>query len=214
MTETRVATACRLPKITRQSRKNVRPIRLVLTGAMAGIVVSMLVTGVLPVAASMGAGLDLAEIKVDEALRPGEVYQLPTVGVLNTGDRAGSYKATIAAGSDQTEPVPCADWFQLEPRSFDLEAGASTRVAVSMHLPVDAQQGDYFVLIEVRQVTEGGGDAIGAATRLHFSVKKSDRGFFHRAAPYLCAGAGLVAAVALIWLFRRFSPFRLTLERR
>ena len=193
-----------------------RPIRLVLAGVMAGIVATALVTGVLPVAASMGAGVDLAEIKIDEALRPGEVYQLPTVGVLNTGDQAGSYEATIARMSDQTELVPYTDWFQFEPRSFDLEPGASTRVAVSMHLPVDAQPGDYLVLIEAHPVTGGGGAAIGvaAATRLRFSVKRADSGFFQRAALHLYIVLGLVAAVILIWMIRRFFPFRLKLERR
>ena len=60
--------------MTRRLRKNTRPIRLVLAGAMAGTAASLLATGVLPVVASMGVGVDLAEIRIDEALRPGEVY--------------------------------------------------------------------------------------------------------------------------------------------
>ncbi len=194
-----------------------RPLRLVLAGVMAGSATSLLATGLLPVVASMGVGVELAEIKIDEALRPGEVYQLPAVGVLNSGYQAGSYEATIAHISEQTELVPYADWFNFEPQSFDLEPGASTRVAVSLHLPVDAQGGDYSVLIEVHPVSGGGeATAIGdaAATKLHFSVKRADSGFVQRAALHLCVALGLVAAVMLAWLIRRFFPFRMTIERR
>jgi hypothetical protein len=192
-----------------------RPIRLVLAGVMAGTFASVLATGALLVAA--GTGVDLAEIRVDEALRPGEVYQLPAVGILNNGDQAGSYEATIARAGGQAELAPSADWFQFEPRSFDLEPGASTRVAVGLHLPVGAGEGNYSVLIEVRPVIGGGGATVrgeGAATRLHFSVKKTDGGFFDRMALHVYVGSGLVATVMLAWLTRRFLPFRLTLERR
>jgi hypothetical protein len=91
------------------------------------------------------------------------------------------------------------------------------KVAVSMHLPVDAQGGDYSVLIEVRPVTGGGGaTAFGdaAATKLHFSVKRADSGFFQRATLRSYVALGLVAVVMLAWLIRRFFPFRLRLERR
>lgn len=192
-----------------------RPIRLVLSGVLAGTFAFVLATSALPVVTSMG--VDLAEIKVDEALRPGEVYQLPTVGVVNTGDQAGSYEAAITHVRHQTEPMPYAGWFQLEPRNFDLEPGASTRVAVSLRLPVDAREGDYTVLIEVHPVI-GGGDATArgdaAATKLLFSVKRTDGGFLQRAALHVYSASGLVATVMLAWLIRRFFPFRLRLERR
>ena len=192
-----------------------RSIRPVLAGVMAGTFAFVVATGALPVVASMG--VDLAEIKVDESLRPGEVYQLPAVGVLNTGDHAASYEAAITHVIDPTEPVPYADWFLIEPRSFDLEPGASTRVAVSLRLPVDAREGDYSVLIEVHPVIGGGGaTARGdtAATKLLFSVKRTDGGFFQRAALHVYIASGLAAAVMLAWLMRRFFPLRLRLERR
>ncbi|MBM4445644.1 MAG: hypothetical protein FJ020_10175, partial [Chloroflexi bacterium] len=178
-----------------------RPIRLLLAGVMAGAFASVLAAGALPVAA--GTNVDLAEIRVDEALMPGEVYQLPTVGVLNTGDRAGSYMAMIARASDEAEPVPYADWFQFEPQSFDLEPGASARVAVSLRLPADARAGDYSVLIAVHPVTGGRGATAGedaAATRLHFSVKAMDGGFFQRTALHVYVALGLAAIVVLTWL--------------
>jgi hypothetical protein len=192
-----------------------RPIRLVLAGVMAGTFASVLATGALLVAAS--TGVDLAEIRVDETLRPGEVYQLPSVGVLNTGDQAGSYEATIAHVGGQAELAPSADWFLFEPQSFDLEPGTSTRVAIGLHLPVGAREGDYSVLIEVHPVIGAGGATVrgeGAATKLHFSVKQTDGGFFERMALHVYVGLGLLATVMLAWLIRRFFPFRLTLERR
>ena len=137
--------------------------------------------------------------------------------VVNIGDQVGSYEATIAHISDQTELVAHAEWFQFEPLGFDLEPGASMRVAVSMRLPVDAYGGDYSVLIEVHPVTGGGGATASgdaASTKLRFSVKRADGGFFQRANLHLYVALGLVAAVMLAWPIRRFFPFRLKLERR
>ncbi len=194
-----------------------RPIRLVLAVALAGIVVSALVTGTLPAAAGIVAALELTEIEVDEALTPGQEYQLPALGVLNTCDQAGSYEVTIDHMDDQTVVARAADWFQFEPQSFDLDPGVSTRVAVSIRLPADAQQGDYFVQIEVHPIAVGGravDGGIASATRLHFSVKKADGGVFQRATFHLYVALGLVAAVTLAWLVLRCFPLRLRLERR
>jgi hypothetical protein len=193
-----------------------RPIRLVLAGMMTGVVLCVLAAGALPVAASVGVGVDLAEIKVDEPLKPGKVYQLPAVGILNTGDEAGTYQVAITYMSDQPELAPPADWFQFDPQSFALEPQTSTKVAVSIHVPGNAEPGDYFALIEAHPVVEGGGGAaigIAAATKLRFSVKKADS-FFQKAAIYLYIALGIVAAVAVILLVIRFFPFRFKLEKR
>lgn len=194
-----------------------RPTRLVLAGVMTAMFAAVLATSALPAAAGMGGGADLAEIEVDESLTPGREYQLPALGVLNTCDLAGRYEVTIDHMNDQAEVARVGDWFQFEPRSFDLDPGASTRVAVSIRLPADAQQGDYFVQIEVHPITVGGRGVDGGtviATKLYFGVKKADGGFFQRAAFHVYVALGLVATVTLAWLVRRSFPCRLRLERR
>jgi hypothetical protein len=155
-----------------------------------------------PATADTGVGVDLAEINIDEILTTGNVYNLPAVGVVNTGDRT---------------------WFQFDPQRFSLEAGTSKKVSISLHIPQDASPGQYFALIEAHPVLESSGATtigIAAATKLRFSVSRdipvlsAIRNFFRDHAPYSYIGVGLIVAVIVVLLLRRFFRFRLRVERR
>ncbi len=205
---------------------NIEPIRSVCGGVIVIMLACVVAIGTRPVAGGMGVGVDVAEIEIDEVLTPGNVYHLPTVAVINTGDQTASYEVGITYLNNQQELMPSADWFEFDPQSFPLEPGTSKRVAPDLHLPRDAPPGDYFALIEAHPVIESSGGAtiaIAVATKLRFSVKKISRAvsvldaigdFFRNTAPYCYIILGLVAAVIVVLLSRRFFRFRLKLERR
>ena len=174
-----------------------------------------------PATADTGVGVDLAEINIDEILTAGNVYNLPVVGVINTGDRPADYKVEITYMNEQEEMMPSADWFQFEPQRFSLEAGTSKKIGISLHIPQDASAGQYFALIEAHPVVEGSGGTtigIGAATKLRFSVSRDVpvltgiANFFRDHAPYAYVGLGVIVATMVALLLRRF--FRFNVERR
>jgi hypothetical protein len=166
-----------------------------------------------PATADTGVGVDLAEINIDEILTTGNVYNLPAVGVVNTGDRTADYEVEITYMSEQEEMAPSAGWFQFDPQRFSLEAGTSKKVSISLHI----------ALIEAHPVLESSGATtigIAAATKLRFSVSRdipvlsAIRNFFRDHAPYSYIGVGLIVAVIVVLLLRRFFRFRLRVERR
>jgi hypothetical protein len=176
-----------------------------------------------PATADTGVGVDLAEINIDEILAAGNIYNLPAVGVINTGDRIADYEVEITYMSEQEEMTPSAGWFRFDPQRFSLEAGTSKKISISLHIPEDASAGQYFALIEAHPVVEGGTGAtigIAAATKLRFSVSRdipvlsAIARFFREHAPYSYIGLGLIVAVIVVLLLRRFFRFRFGVERR
>lgn len=188
-------------------------------------VIAICIVGALPApaAADIGVGVDLREISIDEILTAGNVYNLPAVGVINTGDRTTDYEVGITYMSEQEEMTPSADWFQFDPQRFSLEGGTSKKVSISLHIPEDASPGHYFALIEAHPLLEGSGTTtigIAAATKLRFSVSKdvpvlsAIGNFLRDHAPYSYIGLGVVLAVIAVVLLRRFFKFGLHVERR
>jgi hypothetical protein len=176
-----------------------------------------------PAAADTGVGVDLAEINIDEILTAGNVYNLPAVGVVNMGDRTADYEVGITYMSEQEEMAPSAGWFQFDPQRFSLEAGTSKKVSISLHIPQDASVGQYFALIEAHPVVDGSGQTtigIAAATKLRFSVSRdipvlsAIRNFLRDHAPYSYIGLGVIVAIVVVLLLRRFFRFRFGVERR
>jgi hypothetical protein len=96
--------------------------------------------------------------------------------VLNTGDEPGTYTLEVTYLQGQPELRPRGEWVSFSPASFKLEPKQSQSVAITLHLPLDAEPGDYFCFLEAHPVMEGGGFRIGvaAATKLYFSVKPSN----------------------------------------
>jgi hypothetical protein len=203
-----------------------RLLRFVWFGVIAITAIGILAAGLAPAAADIGVGVDLAKIDIDQVLTAGEVYNLPAVGVSNTGDRTADYEVVITYMNEQKEMTPSADWFQFDPQRFNLEAATSRKISISLHIPQDAPPGQYFALIEAHPLVEGSGGttiAIAAATKLFFSVKKGNTSdsvlnsigdFFSDSGPYSYIGLGIIVAVMLVVLSRRFFKFRFKVERR
>jgi hypothetical protein len=125
--------------------------------------------------ADRGVGVNLGRIEISDRLAPGGGYDLPTLGVINTGDEPSEYEVVMSYFEDQQETRPPAGWFNLQPQRFFLNKGEVQNVKIRLTLPTGADAGDYFALIEAHPVAEGDGVTIGlaAATAVSFNVKPS-----------------------------------------
>ncbi|MCH7837979.1 MAG: hypothetical protein IIC26_05660 [Chloroflexi bacterium] len=176
--------------------------------------------------ADVGVGVNLGKIDIDDKLSPGGRYNLPTLGVINTGDEPGDYEVVISYFADQEEERPPEDWFEFEPQRFFLEAGESQQVNIRIVLPRGADPDDYFALIEAHPIATGeGGVSIGvaAATKLTFTVKPSNlfaawrlqvRNFFEDGAPWSYVIPASLLALFVLYLLRRYFRLQLRFERR
>ncbi len=178
------------------------------------------------VGADVGVGVNLGKIDIDDKLAPGGRYNLPALGVINTGDEPGDYEVVISYVADREEARPPADWFEFEPQRFFLEAGESQLVQIRIVLPSGADPDDYFALIEAHPVAdEEGGVSIGvaAATKLTFTVKPSNllaawilqvENFIEDGEPWTYVIPISLVLLLVLYLVRRNFRFRFGVERR
>lgn len=140
------------------------------------------------VGARVGVGVGTGKIFVDENLRPGTIYQLPPVTVLNTGDEPSEYGIDVAYHQDQEQKRPPKEWFTFKPSRFHLEPSAAQKVDITLTLPVKAQPSAYFAYLEafpVKGAQESGETqiSIAAASKLYFSIAPANffQGIYYRA---------------------------------
>jgi len=147
--------------------------------------------------ARIGVGIGTGKITVTEKLRPGGIYTLPSVTILNTGDEGGDYKMDIQYHEKQPQHRPAEEWFSFYPSSFHLEPGEAKTVKIQLSLPVKTEPGDYFAYIEAQPiVTQKIGAAmvgIAAAAKLYFTVVPAN------------LLQGVVYRMTSFW--RRYSPW-------
>lgn len=177
-------------------------------------------------AAQVGVGVTVGRIRVDQPLSPGGSYNLPAIGVINTGGQASDYSVRITYMADQPELRPPQDWFSFRPEVFHLEPDQSHTVGIRLTVPTTARPGDYFALVEAFPiVAERPGVVIGvaAATKLNFTVRHSNQFMatalwvYHRVddtAPYSYLVAGLLGLGLLIYWGRRIIRLQVRIERR
>lgn len=180
----------------------------------------------LGVFASVGVGVNLGKINIEEPLKPGGIYSFPVIGVINTGDQAGDYELAITYHQDQPEIRPEEAWFDFSPASFSLSPGESQNVAIKLSLPVKMKPGDYFAYIEAHPVVVSGpGTTIGvaAATKTYFTVEPANlwqavvhrvSSFFVLNAPWTYVVSGVVLGAIIIVLFRRFFSFNIGISKK
>ncbi len=138
--------------------------------------------------AKIGVGVGTGKITIQEALKPGTIYELPPFVVLNTGDEPSDYEVAITYHDQQTQLRPPQEWFSFSPAEFHLKPGKAQVVAVKLNLPVKTAPGAYFAYLEghpVKKVDTGGNTAISiaAAAKLYFSVAPANLvlGIYYRA---------------------------------
>jgi len=98
--------------------------------------------------ARLGVGVATGKIVVDDKLKPGMIYNLPTLTVLNTGDEEAEYEVGISYHEDQSELRPKKEWFEFSPQKFFLKPGEGQKIEVKLNLPIKAEPGDYFAYLE------------------------------------------------------------------
>ena len=188
------------------------------------IIVSLILPSL--VFGGVGVGVNLGKIEIDEPLKPGGIYNFPSIGVINTGDEAGDYELAVTYHQDQPEQRPAQEWFTFTPSPFHLEPGESQSVAVQLALPLKMTPGDYFSYLEAHPVIKAGpGTTIGvaAATKTYFSVAPANilQAITHRIssfvvnnAPWTYVVLAIVAAAIAIALFKRFFAFQFGIKRK
>ncbi|MCH7756842.1 hypothetical protein IIC45_02030 [Patescibacteria group bacterium] len=176
--------------------------------------------------ASVGVGVNLGKINIEEPLKPGGLYTFPVIGVINTGDTAGDYAFEVTYHQDQPELRPDAEWFSFSPSTFSLGAGESQNVEIQLSLPVKMKPGDYFAYLEAHPVVVSGpGTTIGiaAATKTYFTVVPANlwqalihrvSSFFSLYAPWPQVVLAIIIGAVLLSLFRRFFSFNIGISRK
>lgn len=178
------------------------------------------------VRAGVGVGVGLGKIRVEQPLKPGMIYKVAELPVLNTGDEAGVYELSITYHRDQPELYPPAKWFVFAPQRFSLEPGGVQFVDIKISLPLKGvKPGDYFGYLEAHPVVEdvAGVTSIGvaAATKLWFTVAPANLwqaiyyrasyqvgAFWNFATPWIWFVIVLAAGAIIIAVLKRFFNFQ------
>lgn len=202
-----------------------KKLALVITAAI--ISVFMLFSGGSLVEARIGVGVGTGKIVVTEALRPGQIYRLPSLTVLNTGDETALYRVSTAYHESQPELKPPAEWFSYNPNDFELKPTETKEVEVLVNIPLEAVPGKYFVYLEASPLkkSESGitSVSIAAAAKLYFEVEPANfvQGVYYRAlsiwrinepwSSRIAIGLGVV--VTLI-LFKKYFNIEVNLKKK
>lgn len=180
----------------------------------------------LPVFASVGVGVNLGKIEIDQPLKPGGIYNFPSIGVINTGDTAGEYELAVTYHQDQPELRPAQEWFSFSPAKFHLEPGGSQSVAIKLSLPVKVKPGDYFAYLEAHPIIKAGpGTTIGvaAATKTYFKVVPANiwQAIYYKVSSFLTMYAAwtyvvlaVAAAAIIIAIVRKFFALQITIRKK
>jgi len=174
--------------------------------------------------AGPGVGVNTGKIYVDAPLKPGGIYNLPIIGVSNTGDQQGKYEMAVTFLSNQPEMRPAKEWFIFSPSSFYLEPGEVEQVSIKLILPVKMRPGDYFAFLEAHPIAEAGpGTTIGvaAATKLYFKVVPSNiieafyyrvSSFFRENSPWSWIILGIILGAIVLTILRKHFAFKLGIQ--
>ncbi len=180
------------------------------------------------VVAKIGVGVGTGVIRVDQPLKPGLIYTLPSLAVLNTGDEPYEYGVGIQYHENQPELRPPREWFSFEPSQFHLEPEQVQHVQIKLSLPVKgAEPGNYFAFLQGYPLKKTGatGTSVGiaAAAKLYFTVVPANlfAGFYYRIislltlyAPWSYVILTIVALAVLITVFRRYVSFNIGINIR
>ncbi len=177
--------------------------------------------------AKIGVGVGAGKIHINDQLKAGGIYDLPSVPVLNTGDEPADYKFSVQYHEGQeTNPAmglkPAEGWFSFTPDSFQLEPGKVQTVKVTLTLPAKIKPGNYFAYLEARPVKKAvtGETSIGiaAATQLWFTVAPANffQGIYYRFIslysryhPWDTIVLAVIFVVALLWFISKKFKFQI-----
>jgi len=194
---------------------------------MRSILLAVVLLGLLVplgIFARIGVGVGLGKIIIEEPLKLGQIHDLPSLPIINTGTEPSDYTVQVEFTADKTVLRPSRDWFTFTPDSFHLEPGEVQVVKVRLALPLgQAEPGEYFAFLQGKPVykDEGGGVTrigIAAAVKLSFTVVPSN--FFQALQyrirdlaklwmPWTYIVPGLLVFAGLLLLFKKFFSFNI-----
>jgi hypothetical protein len=136
---------------------------------------------ILPTNAFAKIGVGTGKIQVEDKLKPGIIYTLPSLSVINTGDEGSYYEVGVSYHENQAELMPARNWFHFSPKKFYLDPGQAQEVKLEVNLPMKVKAGDYFAYVEgypAKKTQLDGETSVGiaAASKLYFSVVPGSMG--------------------------------------
>lgn len=179
------------------------------------------------VTADQGVGVGTGKIQVEEELKPGILYDLPDLVVLNTGDEASFYKVGLTYKTDQEEMQIPHNWIKFSESEFTLDSGQTKSVKMQVGVPLRAKPGKYFSYVSATvkaQTNEGEtGVGIAAASKLYLTVAPANifEGTYYRVAsvwkenlPWTNIIAGTVVIFSIIKMAGRFIHIQVKLDTK
>lgn len=194
---------------------------------MLAVMVGILGIG-FPALARIGVGIGSGKIIVDKPMKPGFVYDLPPVPVINTGDENSDYGLAIEYLDGQPQLKPLLEWFEFTPSKFSLEPGKVQTVGIKLSLPVKLAPGDYFAYLEAHPIVpenKSGATRINvaAATKLYFTIEPANiwQGIYYRMLSIYTRNSTLIiiifsvlAAGLVLLILKRFLSFDIKLKAK
>jgi hypothetical protein len=178
--------------------------------------------------ARIGVGVGTGKIVVNDILKPGQIYTLPSLTVLNTGDVKSTYKVSITYHEQQPELMPSQDLFQFSPETFDLESGDAKVVNIKLNLPLRVEPGKYFAYLEASPVSTtetAAGTSIGvaAAAKLYFEIAPANifQALYYKLvslwklySPWSLRITIFIGLVIILLLLRKFLNINISLKKK
>jgi P pilus assembly chaperone PapD len=176
--------------------------------------------------ARIGVGVGTGKIVVNEDLKPGIIYNLPPLTVVNTGDEPSEYEVDISYHQDQKELQPAKNWFIFSPAKFQLNPGEAKVVDIKTNLPINAEPGEYFAYLEGHPLkkAQNGTTSVGvaAAAKLYFTVVPASPlqaiyykivSFWNVYAPWTHYGAIAAGVISVILIMKRYLNIQVNVKK-
>jgi hypothetical protein len=175
--------------------------------------------------ATIGVGVGAGKITLNEDLKPGSIYQLPAIPVMNTGDEESNYGMSVEFNQNQPEMRPDSSWFSYDDQTFHLSPGGSRLVKMSLAIPLKTVPGNYFAYLEAHPIkaSVSGVSSIGvaAATKIYFTVAPSNifQAIYYRtkslvegSAPWSYIVFAFVGLFIIVKIFKKFFKFNIAIN--
>lgn len=169
-----------------------------------------------PSYASVGVGVGTGKIEVDEVLRPGMGYKLPSITVYNTGDEPSEFFLSIDSSTKEGRLASDLGWYTFTPDTFYLEPEGYQVVEIDLNIPMfGAEPGEYFayLIAQPKKTLSDGSASVGvaAATKLYFSVEAANifEALYYKFLTFYNSNKIFTIAISilfillLLWLFLR-----------
>lgn len=176
--------------------------------------------------AKIGVGVGTGKIQVEDKLKPGVIYELPPLTVLNTGDEESDYEINVSYHEKQPQLRPLQSWFIFSPQKFHLEPSKVQIVTIKLNLPIMTEPGDYFAYIEGHPVRKSvaGNTTVGvaAAAKLYFTIIPGNflEGIYYKIAsfwkiysPWPQLATGAIAIILLLVVSKKFFHIEINIRK-